>query len=287
MSKPICIYHSNCMDGFTAAWAISLGAVAYDFYPGVYQDPPPDVTGRDVLLVDFSYKRAVISEMRKTAKSITILDHHKTAIEDLSGLDLTDGAGLCPLVMVFDLERSGAGLAWDLVFPDEPRTGLIDYVEDRDLWRFKKPLSREVNAFIASYEFTFENWTYLAALLIDHMGVQTAAEQGGAILRKHDKDVAETVKACKRRMVIDGREVWGAGVPPFMTSDAGNLMAQGMPFAACYWDTIAFRTFSLRSTKGGLDVSEIAKRYGGGGHRNAAGFKVPFTRILEFEVYVQ
>ncbi|WP_277343388.1 DHHA1 domain-containing protein [Pseudomonas viridiflava] len=36
----------------------------------------------------------------------------------------------------------------------------------------------------------------------------------------------------------------------------------------------------MRSTDEGLDVSEIAKLYGGGGHRNASGFRVPFGHEL-------
>ena len=64
------------------------------------------------------------------------------------------------------------------------------------------------------------------------------------------------------------------------TSDAGHLMAQGEPFAACYWDTLDGRVFSLRSTDEGLDVSAIASEYGGGGHAQAAGFKVPREHAL-------
>jgi nanoRNase/pAp phosphatase (c-di-AMP/oligoRNAs hydrolase) len=45
-------------------------------------------------------------------------------------------------------------------------------------------------------------------------------------------------------------------------------------FAACYWDTPEGRVFSLRSI-GDFDVSEIAKQYGGGGHKNASGFRLP------------
>ena len=60
-------------------------------------------------------------------------------------------------------------------------------------------------------------------------------------------------------------------------------MAQGQPFAVCYWDTLQGRVFSLRSTDDGMDVSEIAKQYGGGGHRNAAGFTVSLDRAREFE----
>ena len=75
-----------------------------------------------------------------------------------------------------------------------------------------------------------------------------------------------------------------ANLPYTLTSDAGHLLANGEPFAACYWDTPTGRVFSLRSTDDGLDVSEIAKKYGGGGHRNASGFRVAYERCADFEV---
>lgn len=34
------------------------------------------------------------------------------------------------------------------------------------------------------------------------------------------------------------------------------------------------------TTPDGVDVSEIAKQYGGGGHRNAAGFQIPYGHEL-------
>ncbi len=63
-------------------------------------------------------------------------------------------------------------------------------------------------------------------------------------------------------------------------SDAAHLMAQGEPFAACYWDTTDGRVFGLRATDDGIDVSEVAKLYGGGGHAKASGFKVPRGHAL-------
>jgi len=58
-----------------------------EFHAGVYQNPPPDVTGKDVILVDFSYKRPILDKMKQEANSILILDHHKTAMEDLQGFE--------------------------------------------------------------------------------------------------------------------------------------------------------------------------------------------------------
>src|SRR5258708_37459253 len=86
MTTILCIYHANCADGFGAAWAVRHAfGDGVEFHPGFYGEAPPDVAGRDVLLVDFSYKRPVLDEMAKAAHSILILDHHKTAAEDLIG----------------------------------------------------------------------------------------------------------------------------------------------------------------------------------------------------------
>lgn len=278
---PICIYHGNCADGFTAAWSVRKALGDIDFHPGVYGSPPPDVAGRQVILVDFSYKRPVLEEMANKAQSILILDHHKTAEADLAGFPPPpfhpDHRGWLPdrgVYAAFDMHRSGAQITWDH-FHNAPRPNIVDYTGDRDLWRFTLPLSREVNAFVFAYEYEFRNWDYLDAATRDPMGVQHVADMGGAIEKKHHKDVAELVAVTKRRMTIGGRSVPVANLPYTLTSDAGHLMAKGEPFAACYWDTPDGRVFSLRSTDEGDDVSEIAKRYGGGGHRNASGFKMP------------
>lgn len=277
--KPLVIYHGNCADGFSAAWCFWRkyrdGA---DYVAGVYQQEPPDVTGRDVYLVDFSYKRAVVERMLTQANSVTLIDHHKTAIEDLRPLKeqevATNGQGQGDRFGWFcDLNRSGATLAWDYLFPGEQRPPLLGHVEDRDLWRFKLPGTREIQAFVFSHEYTFEQWDRLMSAGQVELLQMTAA--GAAIERKHHKDVAELVGVCKRRMVIGGHDVPVASLPYTLVSDAAHAMAQGEPFAACYWDTAEGRVFGLRAADDGLDVSDIAKQYGGGGHAKAAGFKVP------------
>ena len=280
MSRPLVIYHGNCADGFSAAWCFwrKYGAGA-DYVAGVYQQAPPDVTGRDVYLVDFSYKRPVVEAMLAAANSVTLIDHHKTAIDDLLPLyEVADferqALGVPPRFHWFcDLNRSGATLAWDYLFPGEDRPLLLGHVEDRDLWRFKLPGTREIQAFVFSHEYTFELWDKLMSA--DQVELLKMTAAGAAIERKHHKDVAELVAVCKRRMVIGGLDVPVASMPYTMVSDAAHLMAQGEPFAACYWDTAEGRVFGLRATDDGVDVSEVAKLYGGGGHAKAAGFKVP------------
>lgn len=290
--NPLCIYHGNCADGFAAAWAVRhfFGAGNVDFHAGVYQTPPPNVAGREVILVDFSYKRPVLEQMltpgdANQAFSILILDHHKSAAEDLAGIDkpragydpgdwrydLEQWGHGWPVRAVFDMERSGAGIAWDFFHPGQRRPFLLDHVEDRDLWRFAKPHTREVQAALFSYPYDFAVWDEL--MRDDRLPALRA--EGEAIERKHFKDIHELVPVLKRRMTIGGVDVPVASLPYTYTSDAGHLMAKGEAFAACYWDKLDRREFSLRSIEGGADVSAIAVQYGGGGHKNAAGFSVP------------
>lgn len=262
--KKLCIYHGNCADGFGAATVVrmALGSDNVEFHSGVYQTPPPDVTGRDVIMVDFSYKRPVLLEMAEKAKSILILDHHKSAAEDLVDLPGT-------VTAYFDMDHSGAMLAWLHFFPKENPPMLLRHIEDRDLWRFHLEGTREIQANLFSYPYEFEVWERLLAS--DPCALRSGGE---AIERKHFKDINEFIKAAAYRMDIAGYNVPVLNAPYFWSSDAGHIMAKGEPFAACYWDTPEGRVFSLRSTDEGIDVAEVAKRYGGGGHKHASGFKV-------------
>lgn len=294
-NRTICIYHGGCADGFTAAWAVwkALGDQV-EFVPGVYGEAPPDVTGADVIMVDFSYRRPVLAAM---AESLLILDHHKTAAADLEGFGTNATSWLgpwgwsrhmmnvaqdecediphAPSYVIFDMDRSGAQIAWDFFHPTRLRPQLVNYVADRDLWRFDLPGSREVAACIFSHGYDFDKWDYLSQLVEHDMTRNRVIDEGAAIERKHHKDIRELVKVARREMVIGGVRVPVANLPYTLASDAGHLMAEGQPFAACYYDRPDARVFSLRSHPDGSDVAEIAASYGGGGHRNAAGFQAP------------
>ncbi|WHZ35715.1 phosphohydrolase [Sagittula sp. MA-2] len=281
MTDTICIYHANCADGFTAAWAVreALGD-AVEYIPASYGSEPPKVAGADVIIVDFSYKRPVLERMAMSARSILILDHHKTAKDDLKGIpapvggwDLHRSCAGNP-VALFDMERSGAQMAWDYFCRGE-RPFLVDVVADRDLWRWKIDQSREINAVIGSHEMTWDTWHELAARLQADADIGRVAAEGEAILRAHDKLVRQVIDVSKRRMMIGGHDVPVAAAPYALASDTAGTMAEGEPFAATYVDGPKGRAFSLRSRADGLDVSSIAQAYGGGGHRGAAGFLMP------------
>jgi len=270
MKDTLVIYHSPCLDGFTSAWAAwrKLGDTA-DYIPGSYnnKNDPTDFTDKTVYFVDYSVKRDEMLAIAKLAKEVIILDHHKTAIEDLSEL-YEQGV----IKGVFDLDRSGAGITWDYFFPNEPRPTIIDYVEDRDLWRFNLPFSREMNAALFSYDYSFETWNSLYSLC--EARPQMVQYEGSAILRKHMKDVRELSKQ-SQRMSIGGHVVPAVNANYTYGSDIGSLLSEDEKFAAYYWINSEGRyAFGLFSQPDGEDVSKIAALYGGGGHKTAAGFIV-------------
>lgn len=267
--KKLCIYHHNCADGFGAAWVVrrALGDDV-DFFPGVYQTPPPDVTGRDVIIVDFSYKRPTLIDMAARAGSILILDHHQSAAAEL--VDLPSNVNT-----IFDMDHSGAMLAWRHFFPGEEPPQLLEHIQDRDMWRFYLEGTREIQAAVFSYPYDFATWDLLMTTDIDQLYME-----GEAIERKHHKDIAEFIELAAHRMTIAGYHVPVLNAPYFWASDAGHILAKGEPFAACYYDVPDGRVFSLRSTEEGCDVSKIAALFGGGGHKHAAGFKVSMTHDI-------
>lgn len=266
--KQLVIYHANCTDGFTAAWCFHHAVPdAFEFLPASYGQEPPDVTGRQVYLVDFSYPSEQLLAMAETAAGVTVLDHHQSAEVALTGL-------AHPRLHVhFDMQRSGAGMAWDFLFPHQDRPRFLGFVEDRDLWRFSFAETKASHAYLGSIPHTFEKWD---EIMLGNVTQQTIAlAQGEALVRLVEKQVADAVRSTQRSAVIGGQTVPLANVPGFLASDAGHMLDEGVPFAATYFDTEQRRCFSLRSRPDGADVSLIAAQYGGGGHKHAAGFSVP------------
>jgi hypothetical protein len=256
--RRVVIYHGNCIDGFTAAWVAwrALGDGA-EYVPAKYGDPPPDVKGADLLILDFSYPRAELVAMAADAASIRVLDHHATAWRDLEGLDF------CTI----DLERSGAGLAWDAFNPGAERPWLVDYVEDRDLWRFKLTASESINAYVGAVpRGSFEDWTALC-----DRGPITVANMGEAILMRVKSYVDEMAKQA-RILRVAGHDVPVVNAPYINTSELVGHLAESAPFAIGWYQRgDGLYAYSLRS-RGAIDVSKLAEAYGGGGHMRAAGF---------------
>lgn len=261
------IYHDHCVDGFTAAWCAwrKLGNNVR-YVAAQYGDAPPDCAGDDVLILDFSYPRAVLEELNRTAKSLLVLDHHKSAEAELAGLPYCQ----------FDMTRSGAAMAEDHFYPEDGRSNLVGYVQDRDLWEWKLQDSREVSAYIATVYKGFSDWNMLWDDI--ECALPDVVRRGKAILSAAEAHVQEQAPLA-RDVVIGGHSVPTINAT-FAISELVGRIAEiakiegTAPFAAGWFQKQDGQfVYSLRS-RGDFDVSEVAKLYGGGGHKNAAGFTV-------------
>lgn len=87
-------------------------------------------------------------------------------------------------------------------------------------------------------------------------------------------DIETLIAITKRYTTIGGYKVPVANIPYTLAREIGNVMAVGQPFAATYYDGRALRHFGLWSTDAGVDVSQVARSYGGGGSEHVAGFVV-------------
>lgn len=276
MTNNICIYHGNCADGFTAAWVVrqALGAQT-EFYAGFYQTEPPDTQGKTVYMVDFSYKRAYMESIVARSDRVIHIDHHTSAIKDLEGFEHPN----LEKVYSVDNTESGAMLTWKYFYPDKEVPQFIKHIDDRDRWQFLLPGTREIQANVFSYDYTFENWDMLVI-----QSLEQQIREGTAIERRMAKDVKELLGVVVRRMNIAGYNVPVANVPYQFGSDICHALAKNEPFAAYYYDKPTGREFGLRSVEDGVDVSVVATSFGGGGHKHAAGFKTSYELARTFEI---
>lgn len=266
--KNLCIYHASCADGFAAAAVVKLSmdkiGATCEFLPAHYGDEAPDVTGRHVFIVDFSYPREVLIEMKEQADCVHVFDHHKTAEAACEGLEFCH----------FDMNHCGAVLTWFALFPEDPLPVFLQYIQDRDLWNWHRPNSKEFSAGLQLLENDLDLW-------IRHMFNEdlfnNLIDCGVNVLEYQEQCVQKQVKRAYTT-TIDGYDVPTINAT-HLISEIGNELAKGQPFAAMYFDTEDKRIYSLRSDKNGLDCSEIAAKFGGGGHFHAAGFSVPNYQV--------
>jgi len=266
------LYHDKCQDGFGAAYGAWKARGDEVEYIGVtYQRPAPELPpDARVAIVDFSFPREQLEDLKSKVADVVVLDHHKSAKEGLAGLDYA----------VFDMHRAGAGLSWHYFNPDKPLPELLAHVEKRDLWDFES-LDRTRNVYngLASYKQDFETWDKLAK------NVDALKIEGAAIERAMDQQL-ERIMASQQTGTICGHQVPVVN-SPVLQSELGNALLiknPDAPFAGAYYDLPnGQRKWSLRGREGGFDVSTICKQFGGGGHAAAGGFEEPTVRFINVE----
>lgn len=282
------LYHSNCYDGFGAAYAAwkKFGGSA-KYIPVSYGYPLPEMPdAEEIYIVDFSYDEQTLKSLSRGIKTF-VLDHHKTAEENLRGLlyeqDCNQNNNL---YIEFDMNRSGALITWEYfhryhgpspVDSDPvPAPLLIQHISDRDLWTFKMDRSREIHAALVSHKMDFQLW--------DSFDIEQLKIEGAALLRQYQQLVDNI---CKKPFMI---KIAGHEVPAVNTSIAWSEVGEKLgdmypdaPFVASFTEFEDLTMWSLRTSKNNreFDVSVIAKQFGGGGHKAAAGFKI--SREYKFD----
>jgi hypothetical protein len=276
-----CFFHAGCPDGFGAAWAVwrAWGAEG-SYVPRGHDDTlePADHVGELLVFVDIAPPIRLLPDLAGAAARVVVLDHHVSA-RDLYARD--PGAARVAAtghhLVHFDLQHSGAILAWNHFHPETPPPELLRYVEDQDLWSWKLPRSEEVNATIGSYPRDFGTWEELAARPIEELSAE-----GEPIVRAIRIDVGRALETAQPIRIGDrlAEAVNSRHNRALIGHELAKRAAFDPPWGVVYriaGDRVDVSLYSV----GDLDVSKIAEEYGGGGHRNASGFSVPLRVWLE------
>ena len=309
MNKPFVIYHADCADGFGAAFAAwtQFGDNA-EYLPMQYgkdyslSENTFDFKAREIYILDFSFPRNIMDMLFAGAEHIVWLDHHRTAFEMW---EVPTGQRVWAETekhhVKLHMDKSGALLAWEYFHPGEEIPMLFKHIDDYDRWQFQLAGTKEIQQALWSYTpWSFAQWNQFLEdtgfQSDDSTGIDAWYREGAAILRAHNQQVASTVKnaAIKCSIQCDlpsqnsnhpiqGQVCIGlaANCPPHMQNDVGHQLAIQSGTYGLLWsiNTAGACKCSLRSN-GDYDVSAIAKAFGGGGHRNAAGFIIDIQTLL-------
>lgn len=271
------VYDADCPDGFGGAWAAwkIFGDDAL-YIPGHHQEEPTDeLFGKHVYFIDFCYEKERVVALRPNVQGMTLIDHHKSRA-DMVEMDEFDDT-------LFTIENSGAVLAWRYFHGEEKVPDILLHIEDLDLWNWKLTDSAEVTSMLSTYPFSFLVWEDIISAFESGGALKERyMAEGAAIVRKRDMNV--------ERVVDDAEEVEFEGIKCLLAnsresvSHVGHALVQKMPPIGIIWSRRDQQLICSLRSDGSVDVSELAEKYGGGGHVTAAAFRIhdpDFTKLHE------
>ena len=278
-AQTIVVYHKNCPDGFgaaLAAWLVFGNKAEYwpaDYMPGA---PLPDVAGRDVYILDFSFDPHELHEMEMQCKSLTLLDHHKSAQQKFQGYRC-----LCAKLH-FDLQRSGARLAWEHFHPNKPVPYLIARIEDRDLWRWAFEDSAEFLQRLDCEPYEFERWADILTSCQEPEALKRWVQEGRVLRMQTQAMIRETLKKAQPCVVQGVPGLMLNGAQHELVSELGHQLAKKSGTYGLVWSVNEPGTLkmSLRSIEP-FDVSALVAPLGGGGHPLASACRLPQEKVLD------
>lgn len=280
ITKKIVVFYdgADCPDGFGGGWAAwkKFGKKA-EYIKAFRFVPAPNLKDKEIYMIDFTYPEKTVRKMIKENKSVTALDHHATAKKTIK---LTKNYS-------YSSNHSGCVLAWKHFFPKKPVPMLLKYIEGGDLWKFGLPHAKKILLYIRLFDFDFKTWNKLANELKNPQKRKEFAKKGSALLFYQDKIIKDIVETHEELARFEGHKTIAVNSPRLFRSEIGTLIARKMPPFGIVWNRRDGKiSVSLRSV-GKFDVSKIAKKFGGGGHRNMAGFtldgndKLPWKYIKQ------
>ena len=274
---PLILYHGrNCPDGFGAALAAWLYYGDSAEYQGLDHgdvqtlDDLPPVAGRAVYILDFSFSEDILRAIDERAAKLVMLDHHKSAAEKLTGFACRCG------VVHFDMSKSGARLAWEFLHPDAPVPPLLQYVEDRDIWKWEFAESAGFLSALDMETQSFARWHEIATFTPEQLTQFMA--RGAAMDEKYRKLAADIAEGAQP-LVFNGIAGLMVNAPGMFHSLVGDILsAQSGTFALMWSAGDKGVKAGLRSQRN-FDCIPLAESMGGGGHAQACGFKMKVERL--------
>ncbi|OGC84737.1 hypothetical protein A3F55_02675 [Candidatus Adlerbacteria bacterium RIFCSPHIGHO2_12_FULL_53_18] len=272
MKNIVVLYHASCPDGFGGAYSAwkKFGENA-EYIPVYHGDPPPNVTGKEVYIVDFSYPKETLLKLEVGAKRLVVLDHHEGAEE----------AVVAVREHVYDSTRSGTGIAWEYFHPGIPLPRLLAYIQDADLWKFERPHAKEVASFVSSLKFEFDLFDPIVQKAETEEGFAEIVAKGKAYREYYDY-ICDKIIEQAEEVEFEGYRIYAVNAPRLFRSEVGNRLARMKgPFAVVWYPNHGKWHFSLRGD-GTIDLTKVAQKYGGNGHTNSASFQLPLDKPLPF-----
>jgi len=268
MERTLILYHGGCPDGFGGAYAAwkKFGDSAEYIPLHRGETLPEGIDGARIYLIDFTYKRELMDELLSRVASLVVLDHHDGVREIVEAMP----------EHVFDLNRSGATIAWTYFHPNTEVPKLLSYVEDDDIFRFAFPETKPFITYLIIQPLDFKVWDEIARKLEDPEESKILLEKASDY-REYFEYLAKQVVERANLVSFEGYEVYFANSHPHKTmkSLVGHQLAEKKgPLALVVSAHPKGYGVSIRGD-GTVDVAAIAEKYGGNGHPSSAGFLVP------------
>ncbi|MCL5011814.1 MAG: DHHA1 domain-containing protein [Patescibacteria group bacterium] len=274
----VVLYHENCLDGFCGRWVawkkFGNRAQYYAVPPRVFPSQLRTIQNATVYVIDNSLFKADIDFLHNRNCKVIILDHHISSKDDVMHAD----------EYLFDVKHSGAMLAWKYFFSHVKAPRLVCHIEDGDLWNFRLSHTDDIRNVLVSKGFVITEWNKIARLLETLSGKKKIISQGAVIEQYRDTLIEKSVENAYL-IRFGGKVVYTVNetTESIRSEVAHRLYAKHPPFSVVWSRKHDQYHISIRST-GVFDCSKLAKKYGGGGHKVAAGFLWPAHKPLPWKV---